>query len=332
MPELRKDPVIGRWVIIAPERAMRPDQFKRPPTFLQSNKPCPFCEGNEAQTPPEIRALRSNGSANAPGWRMRVVPNKFPALRIEGGLEKRGEGIYDMMNGIGAHEVIVESPKHLRSITELSEQDVQDLMWLYKERITDLMRDARMKYVLVFKNVGESAGASLEHTHSQIIATPIVPIRAQSEINHCKQYYDFRGRCIICDMIKQEISAGTRLVINSENFIVLEPFAPRFPFETHLLPKSHQSHYEHLDDKFLPELARVLRATLARIEKVADMPPYNYLLHTTPMKDPECEHYHWHFEIFPRLTRVAGFEWGTGFYINPMPPEDAARYLREVKL
>lgn len=311
---------------------MRPDQFKRPPTFPPSNKPCPFCEGNEAQTPPEIRALRTNGSPNGPGWRMRVVPNKFPALRIEGSLEKRGEGIYDLMNGIGAHEVIVEAPSHIHSITELSEQGVRDLVWLYKERIDDLKRDPRMKYVLVFKNVGESAGASLEHSHSQIIATPIVPIRVQSEINHCKTYYEFRGRCLICDMIKQEISSGIRVVINSDHFVALEPFAPRFPFETHLLPKFHQSHYETIDDGLLPELARVLRATLARLEKVADRPPYNYLLHTTPMKEPEFEHYHWHFEIFPRLTRVAGFEWGTGFYINPMPPEDAARYLREVKL
>lgn len=327
MPELRRDPVVGRWVIISPERALRPEQFKRSPRYAPGGSVCPFCAGNESMTPPEIRAVRNDST-----WTLRVVPNKFPALRIEGDVDKRGEGIYDTMNGVGAHEVLIEGPKHITSLTQLPDKDVRELMWLYKERILDLHRDPRIAYCLIFKNVGEAAGASLEHSHSQLIATPIVPVHVQSEVERCKQYFDFRGRCLICDLIQQELSASIRIVETTRHFVALQPYAARFPFETWLLPRSHQSHYEELDDELMDELGRLLKNSIARIERVSDQPPYNYLLHTGPTKVPAVEHYHWHFEIFPRLTRVAGFEWGTGFYINPIPPEEAARYLRDVKL
>jgi UDPglucose--hexose-1-phosphate uridylyltransferase len=338
MPELRRDPVVGRWVIIAPERALRPDQFKRPPRHITppgapaAVSACPFCEGNESMTPPEIRAIRNGSAPNGPGWTLRVVPNKFPALRIEGDVDKHGDGIYDLMNGVGAHEVIVEGPRHISSVTQLSESDIRSLVWLYQERILDLHRDPRIAYCLIFKNVGEAAGASIEHSHSQLIATPIVPNHLQDEVNHCKQYYEFRGRCLVCDLIQQEMSAGVRIIETTRHFISLQPFASRFPFETWLLPRTHQSHFEHMDTEHLAELAHVLRNSIARIERVSDQPPYNYLLHTAPTNWPVNDHYHWHFEIFPRLTRVAGFEWGTGFYINPIPPEEAARYLRDIKL
>lgn len=330
MPELRKDPIAARWVIIATERARRPQDFsvaQNPPR----GGPCAFCEGGESQTPPEILCLRnSNSHPNEPGWRLRVVPNKFPALRIEGDLTKRGNGIYDMINGVGAHEVIVEAPQHALSLSALSQESVRDVVWAYRERLADLKKDVRFIYGLVFKNVGDAAGASLEHTHSQLIVTPIVPELVQREMAGGKQFYDYRGRCIFCDMIQQEIQEGIRVVENDPNFVAFCPYASRFPFETWILPKRHSTRFEVLPDTLLGELARILRVSLIRIDKALNSPPYNYLLHTGPFDLDELEYYHWHIEIIPRITRVAGYEWGTGFYINPMAPENAAQFLREV--
>jgi UDPglucose--hexose-1-phosphate uridylyltransferase len=321
-----------RWVIIASERAKRPHDFKRLEQDTHRSGPCPFCEGSEGSTPPEILALRSSNSGkNKPGWRVRVVPNKFPALMIEGDLDKRGEGMYDLMNGIGAHEVIIEHPKHLTSITALTVDHIRDVLWAYKARLLDLKNDKRMVYGLIFKNVGDRAGASLEHTHSQLIITPIVPLRVQSEIDRCVNYYDFRGRCLFCDMVKQEIGDGVRVIAEGKDFVAFEPFAPRFPFETWIVPTHHNSHFEATEDWMLGDLASILRRVLKKIEGVVQNPPYNYLIHTSPLTQSPLEHYHWHIEIIPRITRVAGFEWGTGFYINPVPPEDAARYMREIK-
>lgn len=333
MPELRRDPVSGRWVIIASERAQRPDEFDLPEAAeARRSGPCVFCEGYESLTPPEIVAVRTGGPPNGPGWRARVIPNKFPALMVEGDLRKRADGLYDVMNGVGAHEVIIETPRHEVSLTGLSEPEVRDVLWLYKERLLDLRNDRRLVYGLVFKNVGERAGASMEHTHSQLIVTPIVPSRVHLEIQRSREYHDFRDRCLLCDIVAQELSSGARLVLDTPNFIAFAPFAARFPFETHLMPKRHMSHYEHTEDALLPELAGCLRMALLKIERAVNKPPYNYLIHTSPLNSGPLEHYHWHFEIIPRITRVAGFEWGTEFYINPVPPEHAAQFLREVKV
>ncbi|HVE42543.1 MAG TPA: galactose-1-phosphate uridylyltransferase [Planctomycetota bacterium] len=326
MPELRRDPVAGRWVIIASERAKRPDDFAGELAPTPRNLPCAFCAGNESMTPQEIMAVRSGGA-----WKVRVVANKFPALMVEGDLSKRGDGMYDLMNGVGAHEVIIESPRHEVSITSLNDGDVRDVLWLYKQRLLDLRNDYRLVYGLVFKNVKDKAGASMEHTHSQLIATPIVPLQVEQEIRRCSEYFDYRGRCLLCDMVMQEMQSGARMVMDSPNFIAFEPFAARFPFETHLMPKRHMSHFEATDDALLPELARVLRTSIAKIEAALNQPPYNYLIHTSPLNVRSLDHYHWHFEIIPRITRVAGFEWGSGFYINTVPPEQAAAFLREVR-
>lgn len=326
MPELRRDPVAGRWVIIASERAKRPDDYAGEFPPAARNLPCAFCAGNETMTPQEIMAVRSGGT-----WRARVVANKFPALMVEGDLSKRGDGMYDLMNGVGAHEVFIESPRHEVSITALSDADVRDVLWLYKQRLLDLRNDFRLVYGLVFKNVKDKAGASMEHTHSQLIATPIVPLQVEQEIRRCSEYFDYRGRCLLCDMVMQEMQSGARMVMDTPNFIAFEPFAARFPFETHLMPKRHMSHFEATDDALLPELARVLRMSIAKIEAALNQPPYNYLIHTSPLNVRSLDHYHWHFEIIPRITRVAGFEWGSGFYINTVPPEQAASFLREVR-
>ncbi|HWE53044.1 MAG TPA: galactose-1-phosphate uridylyltransferase [Bryobacteraceae bacterium] len=333
MPELRKDPLTDQWVIIATDRARRPnDFFRQPVPSVPSGRICPFCPGNESKTPPEVLAYRNGSGANQSGWSLRVVPNKFPVLGIEGELDRQGEGIFDKMQGIGAHEVIIESPEHLLSMTELSEKSVEQVLWAFRDRMQDLKNDRRLRYVLLFKNQGEAAGATLEHTHSQLIALPVVPKRVQEELHGARRYYKFKERCLYCDLIRQETKAAARIVTETDRFIVLEPYAARFPFETWILPKQHRSHYEDIDAPHLENLAWVLKSTLRKIDKVLERPPYNFLVHTAPLQDAANAYFHWHIEIIPKLTRVAGFEWGTGFYINPTPPEESAQFLREAGL
>jgi UDPglucose--hexose-1-phosphate uridylyltransferase len=332
MPELRRDPVVGRWTIIATERAKRPQDFRGEPQ-VASMTSCPFCEGRESATPPEIAAIASRERPpNSPGWRVRVVPNKFPALQVEGTLDPRGDGIYDFMNGIGAHEVIIESGRHAISVTELDIGHLRDTLWIYRERLADLKRDRRLVYGLVFKNVGPPAGATMEHSHSQLICTPIAPKTVTEEIVRTGEYHRFRGRCLFCDMARQEIGQYLRVVRESEHFVAFVPFAARFPFETWILPKHHRSHFEDTPRHELDQLAEILRETLSKLERALDRPAYNYLIHTAPLDRPPMESYHWHLEVIPRLTRVAGFEWGTDFYINPVSPESAAEYLRSVEV
>ncbi len=332
MSELRKDPIVGRWVIIATERGKRPSDWANEPS-MKGGGLCPFCPGNEDKTPPEIMAIRPLGDQrDVPGWEIRVVPNKFPALQIEGNLAAKGDGIYDTLNGIGAHEVVIETPNHARDLADLNEKSFHDILLIFKNRTLDLKKDSRFKYILIFKNHGAAAGASLEHTHSQLIATPIVPKRVVEELEGSKRFYNFKERCIYCDIIQQEKKSQNRVVSASNSYIVIEPFAPRFPFETWVLPVEHYSHFEDMPEQMYRELAAVLGDTLIRINKSLGYPPYNFILHTSPVQEPSLPEYHWHFEIIPKLSKVAGFEWGSGFYINPTPPESAAEYLREAKL
>lgn len=332
MPELRKDPVTGRWVIIATDRVRRPSDFLRETVVIKGGRFCPFCPGNEVKTPPEVLAYRDSGGRNEPGWKVRVIPNKFPALRVEGTLDRRGEGMYDKMDGVGAHEVIIETPEHLLTTSDLPQAQIESVLWAVRDRMLDLKRDIRLKYILVFKNHGEAAGATLEHSHSQLIALPVVPKRVQEEIDGGLRYYEFKERCVYCDMHKQESESGTRVVLETEHLLAICPYAPRFPFETWVLPRRHSSHFETADAPVLSNLAWVIKTLLHKLERVLERPPYNWILHTAPLQQPHMAHYHWHFEFIPKLTRVAGFEWGSGFYINPTPPEEAAKYLREAGL
>ena len=332
MPELRKDPITGRWVIISTDRAKRPMDFVRESVTIKGTGMCPFCPGNEGKTPPEILAYGRNGSGrDTPGWSLRVVPNKFPALGIEGGLDREGEGLFDRMNGVGAHEVIIETPDHQLTMASLAEKGVEEVLWAYRDRMLDLKNDRRFRYILLFKNHGEPAGASLEHTHSQLIALPIVPKRVREEVDSSKRYYDEKERCIFCDMIRQELETGTRMILENDSFIALAPYAPRFPFEAWILPRQHSSAFENMPTPYYGSLAKVLREFLARLDNVLSFPSYNYVIHTSPIGEEINDHYHWHIEMMPKLTKVAGFEWGTGFYINPTPPEEAARFLRDAK-
>jgi UDPglucose--hexose-1-phosphate uridylyltransferase len=318
-------------VIVASGRARRPSDFFRehvaPP---KPNGFCPFCYGAEDKTPPEVLAFRPQGDANQPGWSLRVVPNKFPALEIEGELERQGEGMFDRMNGVGAHEVIVETPEHTAALADLSEKQVEDLLWALRLRVNDLKRDTRLRYTVLFKNHGEAAGASIAHTHSQLIALPVVPKRVREEIDGSKTYFDFKERCVYCDILKQETQSGARLITETEAFVVLSPYAARFPFETWILPKRHEAHFEDSEVANLHNLAWVLRGTLRKLDQALENPPYNFIIHTAPLQEGPMPHYHWHIEIMPKLTRVAGFEWATGCHINPTPPEESAKFLREM--
>lgn len=340
MPELRKDPIVGRWVIIATERAKRPDDFNVPSESPPEGE-CPFCEGHESHTPPEIRAVRGSGSKpNGPGWKVRVVPSVKPILRIEGKLNRRGWGVYDLIDGIGAHEIIVETPQHIDNICDLDTQQIIHTINYYKERLIDLDKDPRFKYVLIFKNYGWSAGGGrVKHSRSQLIATPVVPKRVKEELAGSKRYFDYHERCVFCDLIEQEIASKERVVIDIDGFIAVTPFASRFPFEVWILPKKHSCDFTNLESGQVKDLAEVLRELLLKIKKGLKNPPYNYILHTAPYRrfkpgywKTVDQDYHWHLEIMPRLTRVAGFEWGTGFYICPLPPENAAEFLRGVAI
>lgn len=330
MPELRRDPISGRWVIISIERGKRPSDFGMRISPKKGGF-CAFCEGNERTTPPEILAFRSDGKGpNTPGWTLRIVPNKFPALNIEGQLNRVGDGIYDKMNGVGAHEVFIECPDHNLTLSTMPLKSVEDVLLAFNQRINDLKNDPRFKYVLVFKNEGDDAGASLEHTHSQLIALPIVPHLVEEELHQSKHYYEYKERCIFCDVIHQETASKTRITFENEDFIAISPFAPRSPFEILILPKRHESSFTQ--DRNFNLLAQIIQQTLKQIDKVLNLPPYNMMIHTSPFKEENNDYYHWHIEIIPKLTKIAGFEWGSGFYINPTPPEEAAKFMREAEI
>ena len=214
----------------------------------------------------------------------------------------------------------------------MSEKQFEDVLWAYRDRILDLKKDKRFRYILIFKNQGAEAGATLEHTHSQLIALPIVPSNVIEELKGAMEYYKYKERCIYCDIVRQELEDRGRIVSENDHFLVICPFAPRFPFETWILPKKHSPFFEHASKQEYLDLSRSLRETLIRLNRALNDPPFNYIIHSNPLEEPDNGHYHWHVEIMPKLTLVAGFEWGSGFYINPVTPEDAALSLREVGL
>jgi len=325
--------VTGRWVIISTERQKRPNAFQVQPVTAIGAEHCPFCAGREDLTPPEVLAYRHNGSGpNTAGWDLRVVPNKFPALKVEGGLEREGEGMFDRMNGVGAHEVIIETPDHGKTLATMSESEIERVLYAFRDRIQDLKKDRRFRYILIFKNHGAAAGATLEHTHSQLIALPIVPDFVREEIEGARRHFTAKERCVFCDIIKQEVSAGTRVIIENADLIALAPYAPRFPFETWLLPRRHSSRFEDAPRHEYEGLARILKSVLVRMDRTLDRPAYNLIIHSSPFTEENNDYYHWHVEVIPKLTKVAGFEWGTGFYINPTAPEEAARVLRDARV
>jgi UDPglucose--hexose-1-phosphate uridylyltransferase len=332
MSELRKDPVIGRWVIIASERGNRPGAFIHEPVVPDHPAQCPFCEGNERMTPGEILAFRPNTTRpNERGWWVRVVPNKYPAMQIEGQLNRMGRGMFDMMQGIGAHEVIVETPTHDMDMADMRVGQIEEILWAYRGRMIDLHKDLRFRYVMIFKNHGAQAGATIGHSHSQIIALPIVPKRVIEEVLGAQNYFRYKERCVYCDVIHQEDCDMSRVIDSTDQFIAFHPFASRFPYETWIVPRQHEAFFSDIQMNEVSDLAGVLKRVLERFKTILNSPPYNFVIHTAPFTEEDAPYYHWHIELIPRLSTQAGFEWGTGFYINPVAPEDAARRVLQTE-
>jgi len=281
-------------------------------------------------------------SSNVSGWQVRVIPNKFPALTIESPQERYGKGIYDVVSGFGAHEVIVETPSDDEQMADFSLSHLRNVFSVYRDRLADLRRDSRFRYIMIFKNYGSEAGASLFHSHSQIIAIPVTPSLTAVELSSKREYFRNKERCMMCDILHQEIEDGERIVINEEFFVAFTPFASSFPFELRIAPKIHNHDFSVVDEDHLQHFAGVVKELLTRLRKVLDDPPYNFILHTSPPVNPHpgkpdywtsiADDFHWHLDLIPRMTMIAGFEWGTGFQINPTSPEDAARFLREAEI
>ena len=368
MPEMRKDPVTGRWVIIAPGRARRPTDFageefvgetfthqpsqgkpsqsapspiERSPAGQsrinhqsQNDDPsCAFCEGNESHTPPEIVALRSPAlPQDSPGWSVRVVPNKFPALGAGGSLELKSEGMLSGMDGVGAHEVIIESPDHYQTMATMPEEQVGQVLRIFAGRMLDLQRDKRVRYVLIFKNQGPRAGATFQHPHSQLVALPVVPREVIEELRGAQDYFRLKEHCVFCDLLQQELDSGIRVIDQNKDFVTLAPYASRFPFEACILPRRHASAFETSSPRLMAALARSVKTLLAKLDSALHHPAFNLVIHTAPHEEGQNGYYHWHIEVMPRLSKIGGFELGTGFYINFMPPEEAAGLLREPKM
>ncbi|HEY7316901.1 MAG TPA: galactose-1-phosphate uridylyltransferase [Candidatus Binatia bacterium] len=325
MPEFRKDPIADRWVIIAPERAGRPIGRE-----ASDSSPCPFCVGNEHMTPPEVLRLTDKRDASrGSNWTVRVVPNKYPAVVAEGSSTHTTDEGHGIHGGIGAHEVIIESPGHITDMALLEPIQLEAILRVYRDRTIELRSDKRFRYILIYKNQGIEAGATLEHVHSQLIALPMIPKLVLEEINAARNYHEKNRRCVFCDVVRKDTDAGERFVAENARYCVICPFAPRFPYETWILPKQHSSSFERSSPTDDVDLAAILRETVARLNYRLNRPAFNYFIHSNPLEQKENNYYHWHMEIIPKLIQVGGFEWGSGSYINIVTPEQSARSLRE---
>ncbi|MCX6561734.1 MAG: galactose-1-phosphate uridylyltransferase [Candidatus Aminicenantes bacterium] len=334
--EFRRDPISGRWVLIAPERARRPGCFpprSEPAEAADSPADCPFCPGHEDQTPPEIQAEReAGGGPDRPGWRVRVVPNKYPAVGPEaapaGGPIEFGE----RQPGVGAHEVVIETPHHDLELIDLPDEDAAAAWRMIRGRVRALEAEGGHPYVQVFKNRGREAGASRRHPHTQIAALPILPPRLAEEAAMFADWAARHGDCLLCRLLAAEIDDGRRVIHWNRAFAALAPFGSCFPYEVRLVPLAHAGSFADLPDGDLMDLAESLRRVLGLARRLFQNPAYNLVLYQAPMGKPgagrETPFFHWHLDFLPILVTTAGFEWGTGIHINPVSPEEAAARFR----
>lgn len=342
MPELRRDPVVGYWTIISTERGRRPVEY-RPRQSQSETHECPFCEGYEAMTTTEITSIRRSGTKkDAPGWEVRTILSKVPILsNLKPQIDRYGIGLYDVMDGVGQHEIIIESPKHKHDLDELSIPEIEKVVRMYVSRFTELERDDRFEYSLLFKNHGHVSGAPqdiVRHSRSQLISMPVTPKRIKEELLSCKMHFEKHQRCVFCDILRQERKEDSRIVAENDSFFCFCPFASRSPFEMWIVPKKHAADFGRLPESDFAGFAEILKTSLAKLRILLEDPPFNFILHTAPYRHCSIEsrwqglehYYHWFLQISPRMTRSAGFEWGTGIHINPTPPEDAAYLLRQV--
>lgn len=332
MPELRRDPITRRWVIFPKESPFLLPRVKWESEFPEKSSACPFCPGKEGLTPPEILAYRDRGSyPNAPGWRVRVIPNSYPVLRVEEHLEREGLGPYDRMGAVGAHEVIIESPHHERDLGDLSDQEILEVLLCWRDRLLDLKRDKRLRSALVFRSRGLAAGARLSHPHSQIIALPVIPKALEEELSGARRYFEDRERCAYCDIVKEEIRERARIIQENGAAVALAPYASRRPFEVWVLPRQHEPSFEAGNEQSrYASVAEILGSTLRRLVRALEHPAYHLALHSAPYAQSDSPFYHWHIEILPALSPALGFEMISGCSINPTAPETAATFLREV--
>ena len=327
--ELRTDPITGRIVAIDLGPFKRRDDFELEPVRLEdAPSQCPLCEGREADAGPEILAWREGGPANVPGWSVRVVPNRHPMLRIEGQTAVRCEGLFESRDSLGAHEVIIETPIHEQPLHMLDADRLWRVLWAWRTRIQDLKRDTRFASIVVFKNHGRAAGATLDHSHSQLTAYPMMPPAMAGKLRGSARYLTKTGRCIYCDVIAQEVRDGRRIICDQSAILAMAPFASRVPFETWLIPRDHSPRFEEATDETLHVLAAQIKSVMARIDWALERPACNFVLHTAPLSGEGDTAFHWHLEILPRVTRFSGLEWGSGLHRNPVSPEEAARALR----
>jgi UDPglucose--hexose-1-phosphate uridylyltransferase len=326
--DLRRDPVTGRWVAVG-TGIPHPHDFDRTTVVPELAPSCPLCESQEERTAPELWVERPQGAPNGPGWLTRVVPNHAPMVRVEGMLERRGDGIFDTVTGVGAHELIVESPHHHESLATLDDAGRTRVLWALRERINDLRRDVRFRHFFAFKNHGTGAGAALSHAHTQLLALPVVPREVQEEVDGARAHYAAKERCVFCDIIRQEEADGARVIATTPGFVALAPFASRSPFETWILPRAHHAHFESSSFEACWELATMLGTVLRGLNQALETPPYMLALHNAPVPDGQ-DFYHWHIEVVPRVTRQGSLEALAGFHLNPTRPEDAAQFLRSI--
>jgi len=331
MSELRLNRATKEWIIVAKERAKRPYEFyaERHREKLPAFDPtCPFCPGNENKTPPEVFALRDpQTKPNHPGWRIRVVTNKYPALDPTTKINRITGEFFKSATGVGKHEVIIESTQHNKSLATLSLKQVQEICKIYWRRYGVLKDDKRFKLIIIFRNHGISAGTSLKHPHSQLIALPLVPASIRHLLEEAMRYYDDHGSCVFCDMIQEELLHKKRIILDSRDFVVFHPFASRTPFETWIVPKKHHACFGNIDPKEVRAMAGVLKEVLGKLYLKLKDPDYNLMIRTAPIKDALEDYYHWYIQILPRLTTPAGFELGSGVFINTSLPEDTAKFI-----
>ena len=326
MSEYRRDPVTDRWVIIAPDRAQRPRVMTFDDEDRLESEYCPFCPGHESATPPSIVDFPEDSD----DWDVRIVPNKYPAVRSDADEPGSPSPLFERRAGLGTHEVVVESPRHVISLTDLKADQLERVIGAWRSRLAELAEDTRLEYALLFKNQGARAGATVEHAHSQLMALPMVPTFLEAELQGSRRYFDRHERCVFCDLVEHNLDSGDRLVYANDAVVAFAPFASRFPFELWVMPRGHAAEFQAAGSTTNAAIADALGAVLDRLHQALDDPPYNMAVHTAPLRAGPLEHFHWHIEIIPALSNQAGFEWGSGWHINSTPPESAAAHLRKI--
>jgi len=332
MSEIRQNMATKEWVIIATERARRPEDFANWATrpVLESLPPyesdCPFCVGNEEGSDMELLRMPQQGP-----WDLRVVKNRYPALSIDGEWQRRFDGVNRWISGVGYHEVVVESPLHNTSFAMQSSEQICLALQAFQMRGRIMAEDSRIEHIIYFKNHGPRAGTSLVHPHSQIIGLPVIPYDVRARIEESRRYFDDTGNCVYCVMMEDEMRRGERLVMENDGFMVFLPYAAFSPFHTWIMPKQHESDYLDVSESLVKDLAQVLHRLVKKLYYGLNDPDFNFVLRSAPLRQRKSEYVHWYMTMIPRVTQSAGFELGSGMFINTALPEASAAFLRSIK-